>query len=136
MVPFQSLISIKLSLKWALDEVSTINLTFPCVMEVLTILTIFHCRKLSYTFLFFDKIQNFKKILSRYPKIHPKQLLNHNFSKIAFYSPLLILILLMIRAVRTENFTVWEPFGAVPDRRSMVFVSPWYCCIYPNTNAV
>ena len=50
----------------------------------------FDCRKFCYTFLFFDKIQNFQKILSRYPKIHPKKLLNHNFSKIAFYSPLLL----------------------------------------------
>ena len=39
-VPIQSLISIKLSLKWAVDEVSMIKLTFPCIMESLTILTI------------------------------------------------------------------------------------------------
>ena len=31
-VPIQFLISIKLSLKWALDEVSTIKLTFPCIL--------------------------------------------------------------------------------------------------------
>ena len=31
-VPIQFLISIKLSLKWALDEVSTIKLMFPCAL--------------------------------------------------------------------------------------------------------
>ena len=52
----------------------------------------FSLQKIELHFLFFDKIQNFKKILSRYPKIHPKKLLNHNFSKIAFYSPLQLLV--------------------------------------------
>ena len=67
-VPIQSLISVKLSLKWALDEVSTINLTFPCVMEVLTILTILIAENFVTLFCFSTKFKIFKKFCLDIPK--------------------------------------------------------------------
>ena len=41
-VPFQSLICVKLSLKWALDEVSMAKLMFPCIMANFCLLGTFN----------------------------------------------------------------------------------------------